>query len=584
MEARSRRGLPMSGRKAVPRLLGAVRRTVIIATILAASALSIGTTRAQTIPDQIGSVVSDQNEIIRRYSAPRKPGAIDLSVSDARKRTPPEEARKIKFTLRSVTVQGAVTVANEALRAAWAGDLNKRISLAELYAIAERIDAIYRREGYFSWAVVPEQEVSSGHVVIVLYESYVRKVTISSSIPDIERRLRPYIDRIVAMRPIRIKEAERVLLLMSDLGGLSIEGTFIRPDTPSAGGDLKLDIGFNQADATALFDNLGSDEVGPYQLTGIATLNDALGLFDATNIVGLTIPASPDELMFILGSHDFPLGYDGLHVGYSLGHVSSEPGGDLSALELDVGSTFGTAYANYPLLRTIDHSLFSRIELNLKDNALDAGGQRVTEEDLRWLIASLNYTGELEKGAISLTGTFGQGLDALGASDRSDPLAPRAGVPDDYRYFRADLDLRQEIASLTAIRLRVAAQYAPTALPSAVQLALGGDPYGLAFDSGAASGDSGIASSLELGRNIELSEAVPVSRLNVFAFLDYGVIWNHDSGVDYTEERLASTGVGVTAAFGQHVNARAFVAVPLEDSEGLTDTGTRFRFQLIGSY
>jgi hemolysin activation/secretion protein len=196
----------------------------------------------------------------------------------------------------------------------------------------------------------------------------------------------------------------------------------------------------------------------------------------------------------------------------------------------------------------------------------------------------LNYTGELEKGAFSLTGTFGQGLDALGASDSSDPLAPRAGVPDDYRYFRADLDLRKEIAPLTAVRLRVAAQYAPTAIPSALQLALGGDPYGLAFDGGAASGDSGIASSLELGRDIELPEALPISNLNVFAFVDYGVIWNHDTGVDYTEEQLASTGIGVRAAFGQHVIARVFVAAPFEDSEGLTDTGTRFRFQLIGSY
>lgn len=573
----------MPDRKALLELLGAVQWIAIVA-IFATGGLTIGPTRAQTVSDQIGSVVSDQNEIIRRYSAPRKPGTIDLSVSDARKKTPPADARKVKFTLRSVKVRGAVTVANETFRAAWAGDLNKRISLAELYAIAERIDAIYVREGYFSWAVVPEQDFSSGHVVLILYESYVRRVTINSAIPDIEQRLRPYIDRIVAMRPIRIKEAERVLLLMSDLAGLSIEGIFTRPDTPSAGGDLKLDISFKRAGAIAIFDNLGSDEVGPYQLTGTATLNDVLRLFEATNLVGVTIPASPDELEFILGSQDVPLGYDGLHIGYSVGHVSSEPGGDLSFLDLDIESTFGTAYANYPFLRTIDHSIFGRIEVNFKDNSLDAGEQRVTEEDLRWLSMSLNYIGELEKGSISLTGTFGQGLDGLGASDQSDSRAPREGVPDDYRYFRADLDLRKEIASLVTARLRVAAQYAPTALPAAVQLVLGGDPYGLAFDGSAASGDSGIASSLELGRNISLPEASPVSNLNVFAFIDYGVIWNHNTGVDYTEEELGSTGVGVRAALGQHLNAQAIVAVPFEDSQELTDTGTRFLFQLICAY
>ncbi|MFI0844345.1 ShlB/FhaC/HecB family hemolysin secretion/activation protein [Mesorhizobium sp. IMUNJ 23232] len=558
-----------------------MRRILLVLAILGCT---IGSSLAQTIPEQVDSVISDQNQIIRRYTAPRKPGTVDLSVSDLREAAPLEQAKRRVFTLRSVTVRGAVTVPVSKLQRAWAKDLNTRISLADLYAIAERIDEIYKRAGYFSWAVVPEQDVSSGNVVIVLYESYVRRVIINSDIPDIERRLKPYIDRIVAMRPIRIKEVERVLLLMSDLAGLTIEGTVIRPKTPSAGGDLKLDIGFKRAGANGIIDNFGSDAVGPYELTGTGTLNDTFRLFDAANIVAMTIPDSPDELKFVLGSQDIPLGYDGLHVGYNFGYVSSQPGADLAPLDLDITSTFGSAYAQYPLLRTIDHSVFGRLELNLKDNALDAGGERQTAEDLRWLAASLRYTGELENGAVTLTGTFGQGLDGLGASSRSDPLAPRLGVPDDYRYFRADLDLSKEIASLAVARLRVAAQYAPTALPSSVQLVLGGDPYGLAFDGSAASGDSGIAASLELGRDIELPEDLPISNLNMFAFVDYGSIWNHDTGVDYTEAELGSAGLGARAVFGEHLNARALVAIPFRDSQDLTDTGTRFLFQLVSAY
>jgi hypothetical protein len=40
----------------------------------------------------------------------------------------------------------------------------------------------------------------------------------------------------------------------------------------------------------------------------------------------------------------------------------------------------------------------------------------------------------------------------------------------------------------------------------------------------------------------------------------------------------------MSAVFGQHVSARAIVAVPFEDSEVLTDTGTRFLFQLVSSF
>jgi len=555
-----------------------------IAAVVVVQACIAGPSFGQTIPEEIDSVISEQDQIIRRFSAPRKPGTIDLSVSDSRKDSTPEQAEKTRFRLRSVTVRGAVTVPASTLSQAWAAQLNSTISLAELHAIAERIDEIYRKAGYFSWAVVPKQDLSSGNVIIVLYESYVRQVTINSTIPDVEQRLKPYIDRIVAMRPIRIKEVERVLLLMSDLGGLTIEGTVIRPETPSAGGELKLDIGFNRAGANVIVDNFGSDVVGPYQLTATATLNDALHLFDATDVAAMTIPDTPNELRFVLGSQDVPLGYDGLHVGYSLGYVSSEPGGNLKPLDLDITNTFGSAYANYPLLRTIDHSLFARLELNFKDASVDAGGETQTAEDLRWLAASLKYTGAFEGGGVTFTGTFGQGLNGLGASSNQDPLAPRTGVPDDYRYFRGDLDVSKEIASLAVAHLRVAGQYAPTALPSAVQLALGGDPYGLAFDSSAASGDSGIATSFELGRNVELPEDLPIANLNLFAFVDYGALWNHDTGVDYTEAELGSAGFGARASLGGHVNARALVAIPYLDSQNLTDTGTRFLVQVIGSF
>lgn len=61
-------------RKALSQWFDAVRRVSIC---LAISAFMVGPSLSQTVPEQIDSVVSDQNEIIRRYSAPRKPtGAV----------------------------------------------------------------------------------------------------------------------------------------------------------------------------------------------------------------------------------------------------------------------------------------------------------------------------------------------------------------------------------------------------------------------------------------------------------------------------------------------------------------------------
>ena len=163
--------------------------------------------------------LANQAELLRRVKPIPKQGQIDLTVVDERKQIPEEEAEGITFTLRSLVVDGAKTVPQEQLTAAWKDKLNTTISLAELYRIARDIEAIYRQEGYFSDVIVPSQDFDSGHIVIKLYEPGFDEITIESDIPNIDARLAPYIDRLLDFAPIPVAEVERILLLMSDLGG-----------------------------------------------------------------------------------------------------------------------------------------------------------------------------------------------------------------------------------------------------------------------------------------------------------------------------------------------------------------------------
>src|SRR3546814_4659518 len=117
------------------------------------------------------------------------------------------------------------------------------------------------------------------------------------------------------------------------------------------------------SDLRALLDNRGTDEVGPVQALATYQENDLLGLFESTTLTGATIPNQPSELLFGQLAQDFAVGSDGLHVGYRLGGTRSEPGGDLDSLDLEVTSLSGAIYASYPVLRTIDHSVFLRAGL-----------------------------------------------------------------------------------------------------------------------------------------------------------------------------------------------------------------------------
>ncbi|WP_180901784.1 ShlB/FhaC/HecB family hemolysin secretion/activation protein [Martelella soudanensis] len=527
------------------------------------------TALAQTV-ERIEQTVAGQTTILERFTPPQRQGTIDITVQDQRQRTPEDEAAKTRFTLKSLTVEGVVTLQGATLSGIWQSRIGETISLADLYQIAAEIEAAYLRAGYLAIAIVPVQDFSSGRITLRVYESYVETVEITSSIPGIHERLSPYINRIAAMRPIRIKDAERILLLMSDLGGLDVEGVLIRPETPKGGGTLRLSIGFDRYSAGAGLDNLGTDEVGPLELSGTVTANDMLGLFDTASLVAVTVPNAPQEMIFLQASQDIPIGFNGLSAGYDLSYVTQKPGGDLKDDDVHIESVIGTARLDYPFIRTIDQSLYGRVEVNLRNDRVDVMGARAVREQIRWAAMSLTYDRQSGPTAFLTSAEFGQGLG-------HETALP--DVPEDYRFARLNFDISHDLGADTAIRLRSAGQYSATPLPAAAQFSLGGDPYGWAFDGSSLSGASGAAAALEISHDVETDwSALPGLTLTTFA--DYGVVWNEEASADYARDALGSVGVGVSGMFVEKVNFQLIAAVPWYSPENGEDQGLRIFFRL----
>lgn len=562
---------------ALSAMISRLSRPALLAT-LAVAGLPSGPARADTVA-AVDQAIANQATILQRFTPKEQRGTIDIQVQDQRARIPVETARTIQIRLTSLTLEGAETVPMAELRPIWEDRIGTTVTLADLYAIADRIDAAYRQAGYFSMTVVPVQDFSTGRISLRLYESYLREVILKSNVPGLETRLAPYIERLTAMRPIRIKEAERVLLLMSDLGGLRVEGTFRRPDRPSGGGELMLEISFTRFGGQVSLDNLGTSTAGPLELSGMVGVNDVLHLFETTSLVGMTVPDTPQELAFLQAGQEIPLGSDGLRLGYTLSYISSQPGGELSPLDLDIKAGVASVFLSYPVVRTIGTSLYGRLDFNARDNDIDAGGVAVTRDRVRWLTAGVSYDQTLGSAQLGATATFGQGLDGLGANGESGALLSRDGTPDDYRFFRLGLDISRPLWENASLSVRGLGQYSPDPLPPAVQMTLGGDPYGRAFDGSSAAGDSGLAAAVELNQGFDLS-LPDVGNTEVFGFVDYGVLWNHDVSMDYTRQALGSVGFGLAATLAERLNAQALLAVPWEDEEALTDTGTRVFFRV----
>lgn len=521
---------------------------------------------SQGLPD-VDRILSEQTVILQRYEPPPQVGSVAIGVQDERDKIDLERAKSIRFRLTSVRVDGARTLPMSTLTPIWQGRIGAEITLADLYRMADAVDAAYLAAGYFSKTVVPVQDFSDGQIRLQVFEGYVDRIEINSHIPGIETRLAPYLQRILDMHPIRVKVAERELLLMSDLAGLSIEGTFVRPEGATGGGVLRLEIGQDRSAGMIGLDNLGSDTVGPLQMAGVVTFNDVLSRFETTNLTGVITPQHPDRMTLLQMMQSYPLGSNGLNAGYSFVYLRQHPDGGAGAPDIDVTSAMGTAFLSYPFLRTLERSLWGQAELTVRNDDVDILGSAAARSRFRWATNSLQYSQSFETSEINLEGAVNIGT----ASD-----IDMGTVPGDFRFVTTELGYTQAFSETTTMTLQARGQYSGRPLPGAVQFGVGGETYGLAFDSGTISGDNGAAASAQVNQEVDAG-LVFLPTLSTSAFVDYGAVWSEDvPGHMY----LGSYGVGLGGTFGERLNFQVIGALPWTRSNRVDDKGGKLIFKL----
>jgi len=515
------------------------------------------------------------------FHRPPLKGSVELNVAPLEERIPPELAAQQTLTLRSVQIEGATLFPDDAFSPLWADLVGREIPVSALYDLIDRIEQMYLRDGFLALAVVPVQDLSTGNVRIIVFDqSHIRTIKTKGDYPNIRERLAPYIDKIISMQPLEIKKIERILLLMSDLAGMNIDATLRRPDTPGNGGSLTMEIEFDKRVLQFSLDNRGTDEVGPFQAFGSFQQNDLFGQFESTNVTGATVPDSPRELLFGQIGQDFPIGSEGVHVGYQVALADSRPGGDLKYLDIDVSSLTTQVYASYPILRTIEQSVVASAGLRTQNTDVEIETITQSRDHYRWLAIGFESEHDIGIGPLNFQTEYLQGVSIFNVTDEGASKASREIAEPNFQIITASADLSVGLFERVSLLGRASGQFAFGPLPSMVQMSFGGDPFGRAFDSGTASGDSGIAGSLEVALDTDLPFDV-VQKSTAYAFADYGALWfRGDDHEDNEHATLGSSGVGFRAFLNHGFAIDTTLAVPFEYDPGVEFTGARFFFSL----
>ena len=467
------------------------------------------------------------------------------------------------FVLHGVSVAGAHAIPRDQIITAYQPYLGRKVSQADLAAIAAGVSDLYRAAGFhLSRAIVPPQDIRDGQVRLQVIEGSITEVALKGDGAE-QFGIRSLLEPVLAESPSRLPTLERQLLLINGRPGVRIADTALE-EIGDASGRFRLVVFANTWHIYTSFglDNLGSSAVGPWQSYATGAFNSYLTPGDTLALNLSTTPGDPRELAFGRLSYEVPVGTDGARVGESALYSEVRPG-DIRRLYNDVTRT-----ESFEIRGSIVPLQSQRSALTL---TAAAGFSNVSEKDvfgpiyndhIRTVSLTSDYRLQDNFGGNNyFTLTYRQGLDILGASHFGDSFLSRYGAAGNFSVMDFWFTRYQTLSDAWSVKIAAASQIASGPLFTSQQFYLGGLAFGRGYGSAEISGDNGIAGSFELRFDQKLNLRY-LTGYQLYGFVDAGTAWN--DGYSYTDGlALTSAGAGVRFFLGSDLQADIGVAFPL---------------------
>jgi len=515
------------------------------------------------------------------------PVSNDVSIPEVRIEGAPAGAEHIRFTLKSIKIEGNNIYSENELAPIYQDQIGKTISLTDLYGIAGAITKKYRNDGYIiSQTVVPQQTIAGGDAKLLVVEGSLDQIVVDDpdggKMPYATAHIQALADKLHATdHPLRSSDIERYLLLINDIPGVSAR-SIIGPSTTQTGkADMRIIVTRDPANFLLGVDNYGSAFLGPDQLTAAAQINNIFNQDDRLLAEAVLAPYD-DEMQYWYGAYERPLGSEGATLTADISYTDTEPGFTLREFGAEGFSTTIGATVRYPLIRSRNQNLTLRARLETKTSSTKNDLGITTDDDTRSVRLGAHY--ELLSTAFGTSVNMAdfqvsKGLGIFGASDKGDSDLSRADGDPEYTKFELEMTRLQRIVQDFNVLVGFKGQKASEALLAQEEFGLGGMSYGYGrgYDPSEILGDDGIAGKVELQWNAHMFDE-HITSLQFFTFYDVGEVWNKDATTSADKrDSIASAGLGARARLTPSVNADITWAKPLtRDVATNADTNSRW--------
>jgi len=218
----------------------------------------------------------------------------------------PESEQQLTFTIREVQFEGNKAIDTDTLKAQIVGDIGKPMSFFDVKLLAIKLSNFYRQQGFpFSRVVVPQQDVTSGTLKLLVIEARFGQVLI-----DNNGRARTALLEDIA-QPLRGGEVimrdtlDRVLLLMTDLPTANVVAT-VRPGAQVGTSDLQISHNTGPLFAARVgIDNSGNRFIERARASASLLLQNPTGQGDQANLDLLT---SGEGMNYVRASYELMVG------------------------------------------------------------------------------------------------------------------------------------------------------------------------------------------------------------------------------------------------------------------------------------
>ena len=541
---------------------------------------------AQSRPATPPPLPPTREEVTRPVSPPIPPQPPKLEVEGGIQRAPcaldEPQYRSIHFVLRGTEFDGLKGVPPQQLSSAYAPFVGRDVPISVVCEIRDRAGTILRNAGYIAAVQVPEQTITGGTIRLQVLMAHLTQVRVRGDATGAERIIAGYLNQLTKQPVFNRYQAERYLLLASDLPGYTVRLT-LRP-AGGAPGDVIGDVTVQRTTGYVDFNvqNGGSHELGPWGGLLRAQIFGLTGLGDRTSL-SVFSTADFNEQQTVQLAHDFRLGPEGLTLSDAFTYAWARP--SVPNARVLAHTLLNSFEVGYPLLRSQAETIRTSAGMDFVNQDVRLDGIGLSRDRLRVAFLRLGadavatdftdirFSAVEPPWRLSTYLELRQGLHGLGATDcgpnSADCLGP-GRIPPSRLDGRSDAAVLRYSASgeyrpipdLT-FALNARAQYAWKPLLSFEQFAAGNYTAGRGYDPGALLGDMGFGTQAE----IRIGSVVPASASKAavegYTFWDHAMVRDRGNLVVVEgSDHLDSVGGGARVAFNRF-SLDAAVAVPL---------------------